>query len=448
MKKDWIEVELEGVCQINMGQSPPSSTYNEEGVGLPFFQGKAEFTEIHPKIVKWCTEPKKTAEKDDILISVRAPVGSTNIADQKCAIGRGLAAIRFPFGNKYLWFYLKFIEKKLDSLGTGTTFKAISGQILRSQKIFLPPLPEQRAIVARIEELFSDLDYAIANLKSAQAKLDIYRQTVLKKAFEGGYSPDIKFDQIQISELCEVVRGGSPRPAGDPKFYDGDIPFLKVADLTRNKGPYLNGFTYTIKEAGLKKTRQVLPFTLLLTNSGATLGVPRICTFETTFNDGIAAFLGLRKEELLFHYYFWTSKTEELRNIDQGAAQPNLNTSLIGSIKIPIASIHEIDQIVQEIESRISVADKLAETIQTNLLKSESLRQSILKKAFQGKLLTEGELEACRKEADWEPAEKLLERIRVISNQKNNYDNTSEYSKGTRVSRKVKNRMGRSTSDK
>ncbi|MGB9940192.1 hypothetical protein [Methanosarcina sp.] len=90
---------------------------------------------------------------------------------------------------------------------------------------------------------------------------------------------------VKIGELCDVVRGGSPRPAGDPKFYDGKIPFLKVADLTRNEGAYLKSFEFTIKEAGLQKTRLVKPKTLLLSNSGATLGVPKICLFETTFND-------------------------------------------------------------------------------------------------------------------------------------------------------------------
>ena len=94
----------------------------------------------------------------------------------------------------------------------------------------------------------------------------------------------------KYSEICNIVRGGSPRPAGSPEFYGGNIPFMKVADITRNVGPYVNSTEYTIKEAGLKKTRMVDKNTLLLTNSGATLGVPAICAFKTTFNDGIAAF--------------------------------------------------------------------------------------------------------------------------------------------------------------
>jgi type I restriction enzyme S subunit len=185
MRNDWIEVELGEVCDVVMGQSPPSSTYNIEGRGLPFFQGKAEFTDLHPVVQRWCDTPKRTAQPFDILLSVRAPVGSTNIANTKCAIGRGLAAITYRPEHKYIWYYLRLIEKKLDEQGTGTTFKAISGGILKSQRVSLAPLPEQRAIVSKIEQLFSELDGGIANLKAAKKKLEIYRQAVLKRAFEG-----------------------------------------------------------------------------------------------------------------------------------------------------------------------------------------------------------------------------------------------------------------------
>jgi type I restriction enzyme S subunit len=217
---------------------------------------------------------------------------------------------------------------------------------------------------------------------------------------------------VRIDKLCDVVRGGSPRPAGDLKFYDGEIPFLKVADLTRNTGVYLYSHSYTIKEAGLKKTRLVNSNTLLLSNSGATLGVPKICSFSTTFNDGIAAFIGLDEDALLYHYYFWLTKTKELRGVNQGAAQPNLNTTIIGAIEIPIGSKDDIKKTVQEIETRLSVCDNMETTIMESLEKANVLRQSILKKAFEGSLLSEAELEETRRAPDWEPAGKLLERIR------------------------------------
>jgi type I restriction enzyme S subunit len=102
-----------------------------------------------------------------------------------------------------------------------------------------------------------------------------------------------------------------------------------------------------------------------------------------------------------------------LRQINQGAAQPNLNTDLIKIIDLPLCSLEEQNQIVQEIESRLSVCDKIEETIQNSLTKAEALRQSILKKAFEGKLLDAKELEAIKNHPEYESAEKLLQRIKL-----------------------------------
>lgn len=243
-------------------------------------------------------------------------------------------------------------------------------------------LEKQRQIVDEIEKQFTRLDASVKDLKSVKDKLEIYRKSVLKKVFEKN-----KTTTKKISELCGVVRGGSPRPAGDPKYYGGSIPFLKVADLTKDEGKFLNSFEHTIKEAGLKKTRKILPNTLLLTNSGATLGVPKISKIEATMNDGIAAFLNLDPRSIEYMYYFLLSKTEELRSINQGAAQPNLNTNIIKNIAIPYCDFKEQKQIVQEIESHFSVIDKLKEVIDSSLNKTEQLRKSILKSAFEGKLV-------------------------------------------------------------
>lgn len=249
-------------------------------------------------------------------------------------------------------------------------------------KISVPPLPEQERIVARIDELFSKLDKAVETLKTTKQQLTVYRQAVLKDAFS---SP---CNMVQVSSLCNVVRGGSPRPAGSDKYYNGPIPFLKVADLTRNDGMYLNKFTYTIKPEGLTKTRKVPANTLLLSNSGATLGVPKICTFETTFNDGVAAFLDfdLTQQYLPYHYYFWLSKLPEMRAIDQGAAQPNLNTTIIGEVEIPQHNFEEQKQISNMIEARLSVCDSIEKTVDSVLAQADAMRQSVLKQAFEGRL--------------------------------------------------------------
>jgi type I restriction enzyme S subunit len=189
----------------------------------------------------------------------------------------------------------------------------------------------------------------------------------------------------RLGALCSIVRGGSPRPAGDKKYYEGDIPFLKVADLTRFETIFLNDYTYTIKEAGLYKTRFVEANTLMLTNSGATLGVPKICTFPTTFNDGIAAFLGLLDEfDKVFLYYFLKSKTKWfLSEAARGQGQPNLNTDIIGNTLIAIPPLAEQKAIVEKVDRLMNIIDQLEQQIKHRKQLAEDLMQTVLREAFE-----------------------------------------------------------------
>jgi type I restriction enzyme S subunit len=140
---------LADIADLIMGQSPPSSTYNEAGDGLAFFQGKTDFGFRHPTPRLFCSAPLKIAKPDDILMSVRAPVGPTNIADRECCIGRGLAAIRpRKIDGDFLFFNLRYIEKSIASLGSGSTFHAINKSQLASLEVNPHEfsLPEQRKI--------------------------------------------------------------------------------------------------------------------------------------------------------------------------------------------------------------------------------------------------------------------------------------------------------------
>lgn len=171
-----------------------------------------------------------------------------------------------------------------------------------------------------------------------EGKIKRSKKSASDDEIEAPFEIPESWEWTTIGELCDVVRGGSPRPAGSKEFYDGPIPFLKVADLTHDEGIYVYMAQNSIKEAGLSKTRMIEADTLLLTNSGATLGVPKINTFPTTINDGIAAFLFLSNDIKLYVYWFLKSKTNSFRRIDQGAAQPNLNTDLIKAEPVPSTS--------------------------------------------------------------------------------------------------------------
>ncbi|HMS38811.1 MAG TPA: restriction endonuclease subunit S [Pyrinomonadaceae bacterium] len=190
----------------------------------------------------------------------------------------------------------------------------------------------------------------------------------------------------RLGELAEIVRGGSPRPAGDKRFYDGKIPFLKVGDLTATDYVFLNSHTFTIKEAGLHKTRMVEANTLMLTNSGATLGIPKICTFQTTFNDGIAAFLNIEKLNNVFLYYFLKSKSKwYLSEASRGQGQPNLNTDIIGNTLLALPPLAEQKRIVEKLEKLMKYCDELEANIRESKGQAESLLQVALKEALEPK---------------------------------------------------------------
>ena len=189
----------------------------------------------------------------------------------------------------------------------------------------------------------------------------------------------------RLGEISSIVRGGSPRPAGDKKYYDGNIPFLKVGDLTNSNLKELWTYTYTIKEAGLTKTRYVEKETLMLTNSGATLGVPKICMIATTFNDGIAAFLGLKDRIIKdFLYYFLKSKTEWfLKEAARGQGQPNLNTDIIALTILPLPPLAEQNEIVARVEKHLEAITQLETQIATRETLTKQLMQGLLKDAFE-----------------------------------------------------------------
>jgi len=205
--RDWKVVRLKNIAKIIMGQSPPSSTYNKKGEGLPFLQGKAEFGFIYPSPVMYCSKPIKIAEANDVLISVRAPVGDVNIALCRLCIGRGLAAIRF--NNRvasylFYFYYLQKVKKNLETLGKGSTFKAIVKNDLESLAVPLMPLPEQKAIA----HVLSTIDEAIQKTNKIIEKIKRLKKGSMQELLTKGIGhKEFKDTKIgKIPKEWEIVK--------------------------------------------------------------------------------------------------------------------------------------------------------------------------------------------------------------------------------------------------
>jgi type I restriction enzyme S subunit len=190
-----------------------------------------------------------------------------------------------------------------------------------------------------------------------------------------------------IDQLSIVVRGASPRPAGDPKYFGGNIPWITVGSLTADDQPYLSSVTDYVTEAGCRASRYIEPETLLLTNSGATLGVPKITRIGGCINDGSVALLHVDYPLKSYLLYFLSSITDKLRNINQGAAQPNLNTGIVKSIIVPLPPNREQMRIVAKVESCWSILSRTHQAVGSLLIPVDRLRQAIFRRAFEGKLL-------------------------------------------------------------
>ena len=186
----WHQGVLSDIAEITMGQSPSGSSYNETGVGTVFFQGRAEFGFRFPTIRLYTTEPKRIAHKNDVLMSVRAPVGDLNVAHEECCIGRGLSAIHSKNNHQSFVLYTMFsLRKALDVFnGEGTVFGSINRDALNSMPIKIPP----KELLDEFETLVAPMDAIILNNHDENCYLARIRDSMLPRLMSG---------ELEVSDL-------------------------------------------------------------------------------------------------------------------------------------------------------------------------------------------------------------------------------------------------------
>ena len=228
MKRMAEYQRLDEVCHINMGQSPDSKSYNQEGVGLPFFQGNADFGAVHPETRVWCSSPTKIVEAGTLLISVRAPIGALNFAKERSCIGRGLAGITPQNGVslKYIYYCLKGKNKELNAKGTGSTFKAIAKSALGETSVKIVSEEDQLKIIQTLDRVSS----VIEARKQQLAELDNLVKARFVELFGDRNDP-----QIELIDLIIDGAGlsyGIVQPGEDGT---GDMGVLRPVDMVDGK---------------------------------------------------------------------------------------------------------------------------------------------------------------------------------------------------------------------
>ncbi len=388
MREDWIEVELGEVFNITYGKGLPTSKLTKEG--FPVFGANG--------IIGYYTEYKY--EEKQVLISCRgAASGKINISPEKCFITNNSLIVESSgdfISKEYLYFILSGANRS--KIVTGSAQPQVTINNANPLIIKLAPLPIQRAIVSKIEALFSDLDNGIANFKKAQEQLKIYRQAVLKKAFEGGFTNKNVEDGelpkgwkwVKFEDVLEIISGKNQKQVENP---NGKYPIYGSGGIFGKADDYLC-------DAG----------TTIIGRKG-TIDTP-IYVNEKFWNVDTA--FGLSPLEVLNNkYLFYFCQGFNFKKLDKSTTIPSLAKRDLLKIDIPLPTLAEQTQIVQEIEFRLSVCDKMEQSLKESIEKAEALRQSILKKAFEGRLLSVAEIAQCKKAADYEPASELLKKIKA-----------------------------------
>ena len=377
--------KLQDCATIIAGQSPESKYYNSTGEGIPFFQGKADFGELYPKVRVYCSSPTKIAQYNDILLSVRAPVGPTNLSPGTVCIGRGLAAIRpdDSLDLKYLLYYFRYFETQLSAKGTGTTFKAINQKLIKNLEIPIPPLNEQSRIVAHIEELFSKLDKAVDTLKTTKEQLAVYRQAVLKDAFSDFEKKD------SIRNLTTVVTSGS---RGWAKYYsENSALFVRIGNLTHSGIDIdfsdIQHITPPDNAEGIRTRLQPNDVLVSITADLGSIGFVSKKGEEAYINQHIALVRFQNSAQGRFMAWYLRSEygQKDLLKNKRGGGKLGLGLDDIRDTPVPIVDDITAKEIVDKVEEQLSVCNSIEKTVDTALTQADAMRQSILKQAFEGK---------------------------------------------------------------
>lgn len=400
---DWESRRFRRAGRFVKGKLPSNDNSNAEGlpiIGASEMNGKPPRTFTTDSSCPQC-------EKDDVLIlwdganagfvaQGFAGTLSSTVVKYRCEIPETCP--------RYVFYLLKYFETYFRNKVNGTTIPHMNPAFIDDCALLLPPAETQKKIAEFLDEKCAEIDALIAVEEKMIAELKSYKQSVITEAVTRGVtaaanasrplkdsgipwlgSVPAHWEVKQISRISSVVRGASPRPAGDPQYFHGDfIPWITVAEVTKDDGKFIFETETFLTEAGMRNSRIVNSETLLLSNSGATLGVPKITKIRGCINDGSVAFLNLT-ESKEFLFYVLKSRTQELRLQMQGSGQPNLNTQIVKSMYVPVPTREEQNEIVNYLDKKCLEIDSTILLKQEKTTSLQNYKKSIIFEHVTGK---------------------------------------------------------------
>ncbi len=397
----WLVDKLNRIFQINTGFTPSTGNneFYENGVHdwitIRDLEGKY-ISESKTKLTDLAVKGKTIIPKGSLLYSFKLSVGQMAFTNKDIYTNEAIFSI-FPNEKLNLNYYYYLLDRVLIHNSNENIYgaKILNQELIRASKLLIPSEEEQTAIANYLDHKTSQIDHLIAKKEQFIKLLEEERVAVINQAVTKGLDPNVPmkdsgvewlgeipehWEVRKIGHITKVIRGASPRPAGDPLLFNGDfLPWITVKEVTNAIGRFITSTETYLTELGSFQTRVLEPETLILSNSGATLGVPRITLIRGGINDGSVAFLNLNIERD-FLYYFFTTHTNIYREEASGYGQPNLNTEIVKSTKVPLPSVNEQIEIIKFIEK---------ELIRFDLIINKSRQEIELLKEYKTALISE-----------------------------------------------------------
>ncbi len=422
----WAMTTLNEVATWGSGGTPSRKNPNYYNGAIPWIKTG----ELGPKYIRKTEEhisdeaiqrsSAKVFKAGSIGIAMYgATIGKLSIfridasTNQACAVAQPHTEI---LDTELLYYFLLSEKRNFIEAGKGGAQPNISQGVLKSWLFTLPPVNEQQRIVAKIEALFSEIDKGAETLKTAREQLKVYRQAVLKQAFEGKLTAQWHeernqpaFERRLLGKMLSFLTSGS---RGWAKFYStkGEI-FIRAQNLKHDRLDLDDVAYVQLPELSEGMRTRVQVGDLLITITGANVtrtGYVHSEIGNAYVSQHVALCRPTDAVDPEFLYWYLIAETagrRQLKEFAYGAGKPGLNLDNIRSVEVFLPSLDEQTEIVGRINALLSVEENLVSVIDSELQRVESLRQSILKKAFSGQLVPQ--------DPDDEPASVLLERIRI-----------------------------------